>query len=107
MARYLEDAGHEVIPVNPNYQEIDEMKSYPGLESISKDVDVVDIFRRSEYVVPAVDVAMRKGAKVIWMQEGVVNKEAAIKARQAGLKVVMDRCMMKEHHRLIAHETGE
>ena len=107
VAMYLKNAGYDVIPVNPAYPEIEGMKSYPDVESVPGDVDDIDIFRRSEFGEPIVGSAIRKGVRVVWMQEGVVSPQAARKAMMAGLQVVMDRCMMKEHHRLMAHETGE
>jgi predicted CoA-binding protein len=91
--------GYHVMPVNPNVQDILGKTSYPDLKSIPEKVEVVDIFRRSEDVMPIVDAAIEIGAKVVWMQEGVINGEAAAKARDAGLLVVMDRCMRKEHLR--------
>ena len=107
VAMYLKSAGYDIVPVNPAYPEIEGMKSYPDVESVPGNVDVVDIFRRPEFVEPIVESAIRKGARVVWMQEGVVNPKAAERAKAAGLRVVMDRCMMKEHHRLMAHGTGE
>ena len=97
---YLSEHGYNVIPVNPDEREILGMTCYTNLSSISEKVDVVDIFRRSEYVMPVVDEAVRIEAKAVWMQEGVINEEAASKARDAGLLVVMDKCMRKEHLRL-------
>ena len=92
--------GYEVIPVNPNVQEILGKTSYPDLSSIPEKVEVVDIFRKSGEVMPIVEEAIKIGAKAVWMQEGVINEEAAAKARDAGLLVVMDKCMLKEHQRL-------
>jgi predicted CoA-binding protein len=89
--------GYHVMPVNPNEQKILGKTSYPNLSSIPEKVEVVDIFRRPEDVMPIVDEAIKIGAKVVWMQEGVINEEAAAKARNAGLLVVMDRCMRKQH----------
>jgi predicted CoA-binding protein len=100
VAEYLKRAGYRVIPVNPEETEVLGEKSYPDLDSIPGEIDVVDIFRRSEFVPEVVEAAIRKGAKVIWMQEGVVNEEAARRARDAGLTVVMDRCILKDHQRL-------
>ena len=100
VVRYLVRHGYHVMPVNPNIQEILGKASYPDLSSISDKVEVVDIFRRPEDVMPIVDEAIKIGAKVVWMQEGVINEEAAAKARNAGLLVVMDKCMRKEHIRL-------
>ena len=92
--------GYEVIPVNPHAREILGKPSYPDVNSIPEMVEVVDIFRRSEEVMPIVDEAIKIGAKAVWMQEGVINEEAASKARDAGLLVVMNKCMYKEHRRL-------
>lgn len=102
---YLAHHGYHVIPVNPNTKEILGHNSYPDLRSIPEKVDVVDIFRSSEEVMPVVDEAIRIGAKAVWMQEGVINEEAAAKARKAGLLVVMDKCMLKEHRHLIQKES--
>lgn len=99
-AKYLLDHGFEVIPVNPKYDEILGQKCYPDLESIPSAVDVVDLFQRTERVLPFVESAIKIGAKVVWMQLGVVNEEAASKAEEAGLEVVMDRCMKIEYARL-------
>ena len=100
VARYLQSQGYRIIPVNPNAQEILGEKAYPTLLSVPEKVDVVDIFRRPEEVPPLVDEAIGIGAKVVWMQEGIVHDGAAQRAREAGLKVVMNRCMKKEHQRL-------
>jgi len=100
VAKYLINQGYKVIPVNPDAQEILGTRSYSNMSSIPETIDIVDIFRRSEEVMPIVDEAIKVGAKAVWMQEGVVNEEAASKAQDAGLLVVMDRCMLKEHKRL-------
>jgi len=100
VASYLARHGYEVIPVNPRAPIVLNKTSYPDLSSIPEKVEVVDIFRRSEEVVPIVEEAIKIGAKVAWMQEGIINEEAASKARDAGLLVVMDKCMLKEHQRL-------
>jgi predicted CoA-binding protein len=100
VASYLKQQGYKIIPVNPTEKEILGEVCYPTLASIPEPVDVVDIFRRSEEVLPIVEEAIKIRAKAVWMQEGVINEEAAARARQAGLKVVMDRCMFKEHRRL-------
>ncbi len=97
---YLTDCGYNVIPVNPTIKEVDGKKCYPDLSSVPVKVDVVDIFRRSEDVPMVVDEAIQKGAGAVWMQEGIINEAAAKKARDAGLLVVMDRCMLKEHSKL-------
>ena len=101
VANYLKDKGYRVIPVNPNAQEVVGEISYPDLASIPEKVEVVDIFRRSEDIMPIVEEAIKIEAKVVWMQEGIINEEAAVKARDAGLLVVMDKCMLKEHQRSI------
>jgi uncharacterized protein len=100
VGKYLKEHGYKIIPVNPVENEILGSKCYPDLVSIPEKVDVVDIFRRSEEVLPIVQQAVKIGAKAIWMQEGVVNEEAAAEARRAGLKVVMDKCMLKQHMNL-------
>lgn len=97
VAQYLMDNGFTVIPVNPNEQEILGQACFPDLTSIPRKVDMVDIFRKSADVPPIVDEAVKIGAAVVWMQEGVVNEEAAAVARKAGLEVVMDQCTRKVH----------
>jgi len=101
VASYLKEKGYRVIPVNPKEREILGERCYPDLESISEPLDVVDIFRAPEEALPIVEEAVRIGAKTIWMQEGVVNQEAASLAEKAGLTVIMDKCMRKEHLKLI------
>jgi len=103
VASYLKSKGYRMIPVRPDGDVILGEKVYHSLMEIPKEVkiDLVDIFRRSEDVPPIVDQAIQQGAKVVWMQEGVVHQEAGAKAEKAGLKVVMDRCMKKEHQRLL------
>ena len=98
---YLKEQGYRIIPVNPTATEILGEKAYPDLSSIPDKVDVVQVFRKSEDVPPVVDEAIKIGAKVVWMQEGIVNEEAAQKARAAGLQVVMDACMRATHRRLM------
>jgi predicted CoA-binding protein len=100
VASYLKEQGYKIIPVNPTEKEILGGFCYSVLASIPESVDVVDIFRQSEEVLPIVEEAIRIGAKAVWMQEGVINKEAAARAREAGLMVVMDKCMRKEHRKL-------
>jgi len=97
VARYLQSVGYRIIPVNPNEKEVLGEKSYARLEDIPVHVDMVDIFRRAEFVAPIVESAIAIGASAVWMQEGVVHEEAAARARSAGLEVVMDRCTLKEH----------
>ncbi len=103
VAAYLKSKGYRIIPVRPEGEEILGEKVYPSLIEIPKEIeiDVVDIFRKSEDVPPIVDEAIQRKAKVVWMQEGIMHKEAGTKAEKAGLKVVMDRCMKKEHQRLL------
>jgi len=99
VAEYMQREGYRIIPVNPHQTEVLGEKSYARLEDIRERIDIVDIFRRSEFVGPIVESAIRLGAKAVWMQEGVEDEEAAQKARDAGLFVVMDRCILKEHSR--------
>ena len=99
-AKYLLDRDFEVVPVNPKYDEILGQKCYPDLASIPGPIDIVDLFQRPDRVPAFVDQAIEIGAKVVWMQLGIVNEEAAQKARDAGLEVVMDRCMKIEYARL-------
>jgi predicted CoA-binding protein len=89
--------GYRIIPVNPNETRVLGEKAYPSLDAVPDAFQIVDIFRRSEYVPDIVDAAIRKGAKVIWMQEGVIHEAAAGRARAVGLEVIMDRCILKEH----------
>ena len=100
VAVYLKTQGYRIIPVNPAESEILGELCYPDLASVPEPVDLVDIFRRSEEVLPIVKDAIRIGAKAVWMQEGVINEEAAALASEAGLRVVMDKCMLKEHRKL-------
>jgi uncharacterized protein len=101
--KYLVEHGYNVIPVNPTITEVLGRKSYPSIADISEDVDVVDIFRRSEDVpVVVMDAMKKKGIKVIWMQEGIYNEEAERKAKENGMDVVYNRCMMAEHKRLFS-----
>ncbi len=99
-AKYLLEHGFEVIPVNPKYQEILGQKCYPDLKSIPTPVDIVDLFQKMERVPPFVDDAIEIGAKVVWMQLGIINQQAAQKALDTGLEVVMDRCMKIEYARI-------
>ena len=100
VARYLMEAGYHIIPVNPGQREIMGKKCYPDLKSIPEKVDIVDIFRKPEDIPPIVESAIEINAKVIWMQQGIVNEEAAAVAREAGLTVIMDRCLKVEHMNL-------
>ncbi|MHB8547772.1 MAG: CoA-binding protein [Thermoplasmataceae archaeon] len=102
VASYLVNHGFTVYPVNPMFQEWNGIKSYPDLKSIprSEGVEIVDVFRKAETVLPVASEAADIGAKVLWLQEGVVNRDAADLAKKKGLTVVMDRCMMKEISRI-------
>ena len=103
VASYLKSKGYRIIPVRPDGEEILGEKVYHRLADIPEEigVEVVDIFRRSEDVPPVVDEAIQRKAKAVWMQEGIIHEEAGAKAAKAGLKVVMDRCMKKDHQRLL------
>ncbi len=101
VARYLIARGFTVVPVNPRESEILGQTSYPDLASIPGEVDIVDIFRKVEFIPAIVDAAIARGAKAVWMQLGLAHNESAEKARQAGLDVVMSRCIKIEHERLL------
>jgi len=102
IASYLQQQGYRIIPVNPRVNEVLGEKAYPSLRDVPDPVDVVDIFRRSEDVPPIVEDAIAIGAKVVWMQAGIVNEEAAARAEAAGLAVIMDACMRSAHRTLRA-----
>lgn len=97
VSRYMQSVGYRIIPVNPNEKEVLGEKSYHRLEDVPMKVDIVNVFRRSDEVPPVVASAIAIGAKTVWMQEGVLHEEAGEAARKAGLNVVMDRCILKEH----------
>lgn len=97
VAAYMKAHGYRVTPVNPNEQSVIGERAYPSLAELPEAVDLVDIFRKPDEVLPIVEAAISKGAKAVWLQEGVVNEAAAQRARDAGLLVVMDRCWLKEH----------
>lgn len=99
VSRYMQQRGYKVIPVNPNEDEVIGEKSFASLKDIQDKIDLVDIFRRSEAAGEVVDDAIRIGAKAVWLQEGVIDHQAAQRALDAGLLVVMDRCLLKEHAR--------
>jgi uncharacterized protein len=99
VSEYMQRAGYRIIPVNPNETEVLGERSYARLEDVPEGVDVVNVFRRPEEVPPVVESAIRVGAKVVWMQLGIENEEAAEKARAAGLTVVEDACILIEHRR--------
>ena len=100
VALYLKENGYDIIPVNPGHSEIAGIKSYPSLLDIPSKVDIVDIFRRSEHVVPIVKEAIKINAKAIWLQDGVINEEAAQVATSKNLLFVMNDCMLRRHHQL-------
>jgi predicted CoA-binding protein len=100
VSEYMQSAGYRIIPVNPRETSVLGEKAYASLEEVPEKVDIVNIFRRPEFVPEIVEAAIRKGAGAVWMQEGVVHEEAGRRAEEAGLDVVMDRCVLKEHRRL-------
>jgi predicted CoA-binding protein len=100
VARYLQQSGYKILPVNPNIDEALGQRSFARLEDIEESVDIIDVFRRAEYVHELVAPALRSGAKLVWMQEGVRDAKSAELLRQSGIEVVMDQCLMVEHMRL-------
>lgn len=101
ISMFLQRKGYTVFPVNPKYDEVHGMKCYPDLKSIPEKIDMVDIFRNPDEVEPVIDEAIAIGAKSVWMQLGVINETAAQKAENAGLDVVMDRCIAIDHRALV------
>ena len=101
VSEYMQRAGYRIIPINPCEAEVLGEKSYPSLSEVAEKIDIVDIFRRSEFVPEIVEQAIRAGARAVWMQEGVVHQPAAERPRAAGLIVIMDRCILKDHRRLL------
>jgi predicted CoA-binding protein len=99
VASYMQRQGYRIIPVNPNETEVLGQRAYPALADVSEQIDLVDIFRRSEEAGHAVDEAIAIGAKAVWLQDGVVDNRAAQRALDAGLLVVMDRCWLRDHVR--------
>lgn len=99
--QFMQEHGYKIFPVNPGLDEVLGEKCYPSLLEIPEEIEIVDIFRRPEYIDQIVDEAIMKDAKVIWMQSGIVNEGAAKKAIEAGMQVVMDRCMKTEYNRLM------
>jgi uncharacterized protein len=100
VAAYMQRAGYRIIPVNPACGEVLGEKCYATLAEVVEPVEIVDVFRRAEHLPEIVEQAIAKGAKVVWMQEGIVNEAAAARAESAGLAVVMNRCILKEHAKL-------
>lgn len=103
VADYLQQAGYRIIPVNPGHDQILGQRCYPNLESIPESIDIVDIFRNPKEVPTIVDSAIAIGAKVIWMQLGITDETAASKAKEAGLTVIMDRCLKIDHQNHSQH----
>ncbi len=101
IAEFLLTHGYEVLPVNPKYEKVLNRQCYPDLRSLPKEVDIVDVFRNPEFIEEIVDEAIEVRAKTIWLQLGVVNQKAARMAEDAGLQVVMDRCILVDHRRLL------
>ncbi|MBI2687115.1 MAG: CoA-binding protein [Acidobacteria bacterium] len=101
VAGYLQQHGYRIIPVNPAETEVLGEKAYPSLAEVPAKIDIVDVFRRPDAVPEVVDQAVALGVKYLWLQEDVIHEEAADRARKAGIKVVMDRCILKEHRRLL------
>jgi predicted CoA-binding protein len=97
VSAYMQTHGYKIIPVNPAIRGALGEKAVPSLSAVQEKIDIVDVFRRSEYVAEVVDEAIRLKVPAIWLQEGVVDEAAAEKARKAGIQVVMDRCILKEH----------
>ncbi len=104
VAEFLKSEGYRIISVTPKAEKILGETAYPDLASIPEQVEVVDVFRRPEDILPIVEEAIAIGAKALWMQEGIINEEAATRARKAGLTLVMDRCMRKESLRRLGRE---
>ena len=97
VTRYMQSNGYRIIPVNPLEKEVLGEKAYPTLDDVPEAFEIVDIFRRPEYVPDIVEAAIRRNARVIWMQQGIIHEAAAERARKAGLDVVMDRCILQDH----------
>ena len=96
VSRFMQTVGYDITPVNPNETEVLGQPAYATLDDVPGPIEIVNIFRRSEFVPDIVEAAIRRGAKVVWMQEGVIHEGAAQRARAAGIEVVMDRCILKE-----------
>ena len=99
--KYLADNGYDITPVNPTTDEILEKKCYSSISEVNEEIDIIDIFRPSDQVLPVIQEAIKKKPKVIWLQEGIHNSEAEALATQAGIKVIFNRCMLAEHQRLL------
>jgi predicted CoA-binding protein len=101
VSEYMQHSGYRIIPVNPFETEVLGEKAYPNLDAVPERIDIVNIFRRPEFVPEIVTAAIRVGARAVWMQEGVINEQAAAAAKAAGLDVIMDRCILKEHRKML------
>jgi hypothetical protein len=101
VSAYMQRSGYRIIPVNPQETEVLGERSYARLEDVPEKIDIVNVFRRPEYTPEIVESAIKVGAETVWMQEGVVNDVAAARAREAGLEVVMDKCILKEHRKML------
>jgi predicted CoA-binding protein len=99
VSQYLLNSGYRIVPVNPNETEVHGLRCYASLEEVPESIDVVEVFRRAEEVPPVAESAIRIGARVLWLQQGIIHREAGERARAAGLTVVMDACMLVEHRR--------
>ena len=100
VAMYMKEQGYNIIPVNPGHNEIAGMKSFPSLLDITQTIDVVDVFRRSEFVLPIAESAVTVGAKALWLQDGVINEDGSALAQKANLLVVVNDCMLRRHRQI-------
>ena len=103
VAMYMKEQGYNIIPVNPGHNEIAGMKSFPSLLDITQTIDVVDVFRRSEFVLPIAESAVTVGAKALWLQDGVINENGSALAQKAGLLVVVSDCMLRRHRQIYSN----
>ena len=103
VSMYMKEQGYNIIPVNPGHNEITGMKSFPSLLDIPQSIDVVDVFRRSEYVLPIAESAVTVGAKALWLQDGVINENGSALAQKAGLLVVVSDCMLRRHRQIYSN----
>ena len=103
VAMYMKEQGYNIIPINPGHNEIAGMNSLPSLLDIPQTIDVVDVFRRSEYVLPIAESAVTVGAKALWLQDGVINENGSALAQKAGLLVVVSDCMLRRHRQIYSN----
>ena len=104
VAMYMKEQGYNIIPINPGHNEIAGMKSFPSLLDIPQTIEVVDVFRRSEYVLPIAESAVTVGAKALWLQDGVINENGSALAQKAGLLVVVSDCMLRRHRQIYSNK---